>query len=99
MAPVAADLFCITKETIRFEKRDVSADHVRIPNPTPRPMNKEGLSEDCFILLLDGHTVLLEVASKAPYIVSRVDRGTPRGVEIYDYLCSIGGYVARLLKG
>jgi hypothetical protein len=55
----AADLFCITKESVKFEGRDVSADHVKIPNPKPRPMNKEGLSEDYFILLQDGRTVLL----------------------------------------
>lgn len=95
----AADPFCITRETIKFEGRDVPAEHVNIPNPRPRPINKEGLSEDYFIFLEDGRTVLLEVASRSPYILSRVELKTPRGNEIRKYLCNLGGDVAHLLKG
>lgn len=35
------DLFSITRESIRFEERDVLVDHVKIASPRPRPMNKE----------------------------------------------------------
>ena len=62
-------------------------------------MNREGLSEEYFIFREAGRVVLLEVASKSPRKLSEVDRGTPRGIEIENYLCKLGGGVARLLKG
>lgn len=93
-----SDLFCITKESVKFEGRDLPADHIKIPNPKPRPMNKEGLSEDYFVLREVGHTVLLEVTSRSPYILSRVDPKTPRGVEIWAHLCNLGANVSHLLS-
>jgi hypothetical protein len=96
----AIDLFCITKESVNFEGRDVSADHVKIPSPRARPIsNIEGVREDYFIFLEDGRTVLLEVASRSPFVLSRVDLKTLRGIEIRNYLCNLGGDVARLLTG
>jgi hypothetical protein len=96
----AADLFCITKETIRFEGRDIFVDRVNIPSPRARPItNIEGVQEDYFIFQEHGRTVLLEVRSRSPYVLSRVDSTTPRGMEIWNYLCSLGDDIARLLKG
>jgi hypothetical protein len=96
----AADLFRITKESITFDGWGVSADHVKIPSPRARPIsNIEGVQEDYFIFLEDGRTVLLEVASRSPYELRRVDLKTPRGIEIRNYLSNLGGDVARLLKG
>lgn len=96
----AADLFCITKKSVEFEGRDVTADHVEIPSPRARPVsNIEGVREDYFIFLEDGHTVLLEVASRSPYQLRRVDSTTPRGMDIRNYLCNLGDEVARLLRG
>jgi len=96
----AAELFSITKETIDFEGRHVLARRVNIPSPRARPIsNIEGVSEDYFIFLKDGRIVLLEVRSKSPYKLIRVDLTTPRGSEIWNYLCNLGGDVAHLLKG
>ena len=96
----AADLFSITKETIDFEGRQVLAHRVNIPSPRARPVsNIEGVSEDYFIFLRDGRIVLLEVRSRSPYELIRVDLATPRGSEIWSYLCNLGGDVAPLLKG
>jgi hypothetical protein len=98
MAEVS-DLFSITKETINFEGRHVLAHRVSIPSPRARPVsNMEGVSEDYFIFLIDGRIVFLEVSSRSPYALSRVDPKTPRGGEIWNYLCNLGGDVARLLK-
>jgi hypothetical protein len=78
-----ADLFCITKESVPFEGRDVSAEHVSIPNPRPRrASNIEGVREDYFIFLEAGRTVLLEVYPRSPYTLRHLDLKSPRGVEI-----------------
>ena len=96
----AADLFSITKETMDFEGRQVLAHRVSIPSPRARPItNIEGVQEDYFIFQEHGRTVLLETRSRSPYELSRVDPRTPRGVEIWNYLCSLGDDVAHLLKG
>ncbi|HXN23103.1 MAG TPA: hypothetical protein VOA41_10230 [Candidatus Dormibacteraeota bacterium] len=95
----AIDAFSITKEVIKFEKRDVRVDRLSIPNPKPKPMNKEGLSENYFMFQEDGRTVLLESSARSPYALSRVDHTTVKGAEVWNYLCNLGGEVASLLKG
>jgi hypothetical protein len=94
----AADLFCITKELLRFEDRDVQTLRIAIPNPKPWSLNKEAVYEDYFVFQENGQVVLVEVSSRSPLAYRRVDPKTPEGAETWEHVSRLGADVATLLK-
>lgn len=99
MSETQGRLLCRCAQVSKFIKNGVQFTHLSIPEPTARRATIDGTGEDYFIFEENGQPVLLEVSSRTPLILSRVDRNTPNGGETWNRVCDVLSDVAHLFKG
>jgi hypothetical protein len=95
----APDALSACEKALESAEYGVLVAHLVVPDPQPRPSNWEGTREDYFLFKKDGQVVLVEVSSRSPITLARVDRRTSEGAATWTHVSKLGADVAVLLKG
>jgi hypothetical protein len=94
----APDASSACAKALELTKYGVLVAHLLVPDPEPRPTNPEGTREDYFVFKENGQVILVEVSSRSPMTLMRVDPRTPEGKETWGHVSKLGADVAVLLK-
>jgi hypothetical protein len=94
----APDALSACEKAVESAEYGVLVAHLVVPDPQPRPSNWDGTREDYFVFKKNGQVVLVEVTSRSPMTLMRVDPRTPKGAETWSHVSKLGADIAVLLK-